>query len=205
MSDRKEEILLTALSLFAQNGYEAVSVSEIAEALGMTKGALYRHFRNKREIFTSILARMEKRDAEQAEAYRLPQGAPEETPEAYEQAKLSELIEFSRAQFLTWTQDPFAAAFRRMLTLEQYRSEEMTRLYQQYLGEGPLGYVKDLLKALSIPEPEREAVALYAPLFLLYSVYDGTQDPEATVSLLELCLQREKARLEEIRKRGKTV
>ena len=42
MGDTKEAILTTALQLFAGNGYEAVSVSEIAGALGMTKGALYK-------------------------------------------------------------------------------------------------------------------------------------------------------------------
>ncbi|WP_243112848.1 helix-turn-helix domain-containing protein [Mediterraneibacter butyricigenes] len=36
--------------MFAQNGYETVSVSRIAGELGMTKGALYRRYQNKREI-----------------------------------------------------------------------------------------------------------------------------------------------------------
>ena len=56
--------MTTALQLFAGNGYEAVSVSEIAGALGMTKGALYKHYKNKRDIFDHILIRMEQRDAE---------------------------------------------------------------------------------------------------------------------------------------------
>lgn len=37
----KEKILVTALRLFAVYGYEAVSVSQIAGELGITKGALY--------------------------------------------------------------------------------------------------------------------------------------------------------------------
>ena len=41
MADTKEKILHTALRLFARNGYEAASVSDIAGELGMTKGALY--------------------------------------------------------------------------------------------------------------------------------------------------------------------
>ena len=59
MSGTKERILLAALELFARDGYEAVSVSDIAGALGMTKAALYKHYRNKRDIFDSILRRME--------------------------------------------------------------------------------------------------------------------------------------------------
>ena len=54
MGDTKERILLTALELFSENGYEAVSVSDIAAELGITKGALYRHYRSKRDIFESI-------------------------------------------------------------------------------------------------------------------------------------------------------
>ena len=44
MSNRNDEILIVALHLFARDGFEAVSVSQIAGELGMTKGALYRHY-----------------------------------------------------------------------------------------------------------------------------------------------------------------
>ena len=66
MTDTKERILQTALRLFAADGYEAVSVSMIAGELGMTKGALYKHYENKRAIFDAILHRMEARDAQSA-------------------------------------------------------------------------------------------------------------------------------------------
>ncbi len=55
MSSTKEKILVTALKLFAQDGYEAVSVSKIAGELGMTKGALYKHYKNKCDIFEKSL------------------------------------------------------------------------------------------------------------------------------------------------------
>ena len=62
MEDTKEKILLAALRLFANDGYEAVSVSEIAGELGITKGALYKHYKNKKDIFDSIVKRMEEMD-----------------------------------------------------------------------------------------------------------------------------------------------
>ncbi|MDD6765188.1 MAG: helix-turn-helix domain containing protein, partial [Firmicutes bacterium] len=46
MGNTKEKILMTALELFARDGYEAVSVRNIAEKLDITKGALYRHFKS---------------------------------------------------------------------------------------------------------------------------------------------------------------
>ena len=53
MSDTKKSILLSALVLFARDGYEAVPVSAIAGELGITKGALYKHYKNKREFLTA--------------------------------------------------------------------------------------------------------------------------------------------------------
>ena len=47
MGSIKEEIMTVALHLFVKNGYEAVSVSQIARTFGMTKEVLYRHYENK--------------------------------------------------------------------------------------------------------------------------------------------------------------
>ena len=184
MGQTKEKILITALELFAQNGYEAVSVSDIAGQLGITKGALYKHYTNKRAIFDCIIARMEQQDAERAGEFTLPEGTLAQMPEKYCHTSLERLTAYSKEQFRYWTQDPFAAPFRRMLTLEQYRCDEMARLYQQYLAAGPLGYVTDLLGSLGFDHPQQRAAVFYAPMFLLYSVYDGAENKEAVSSLL---------------------
>ena len=129
MQDTKEKILRTALLLFARDGYEAVSVSMIAGELGITKGALYKHYENKRAILECIVARMEAEDAQRATAYAVPVGTVDAMPCAYRDSETADLLSFSRAQFVYWMEDPFASAFRRMLTLEQYRDPEMRRLY----------------------------------------------------------------------------
>ncbi len=196
MGDTKERILLTSLQLFAQRGYEAVSVSDIAGALGITKGALYRHFTSKRAIFDAILARMEQRDGEQARTHDLPEGTVEADAAAYEAAAPAEVIAFSKAMFRYWTEDPFAAPFRRMLTLEQYQNPEMGRLYQQYLAAGPLGYVADLFRARGLNDPEHRAAAFYGPMFLLFSVYDGAEDKKAVTALLDEHLDRTQKEME---------
>ena len=188
MGDTKERILLTSLQLFAQRGYAAVSVSDIAGALGITKGALYRHFESKQAIFDAILARMEQRDGEQARDHALPEGTADTEKAAYEAATMAHIVSFSRAMFRYWTEDPFAAPFRRMLTLEQYTTPEMGQLYQQYLGAGPMGYVADLFAARGLTDPARRAAVFYGPMFLLYSVYDGAEDKAPVTALLDECL-----------------
>ncbi|MEA5143628.1 MAG: helix-turn-helix domain-containing protein [Oscillibacter sp.] len=185
MATTKENILTTALQLFAKDGYEAVSVSMIAGALGMTKGALYKHYVNKRDIFDQIVTRMEERDAQRAAEFELPEGTLTEMTEKYCSTPINQLIQYSKAQFLYWTQEKFSSDFRKMLTIEQYHSEEMNQLYQQYLASGPLGYVTDLFGSLDIQNPQQEAVAFYAPMFLLYSVYDGSADKAAVIAQME--------------------
>lgn len=195
LSDTKERILLTALKLFAKDGYEAVSVSAIAGELGMTKGALYKHYKSKRDIFDSIVARMETRDAERAGEYGVPEGTVEEMEDAYRSTPIDNMVDFAKAQFRYWTEDDFAASFRRMLTLEQFRSAEMRRLYQQYLVSGPLGYMTDLFGGVGVPRPQAEAAAFYAPMFLLYSVYDGAEDKAEALSLADTLLEDARSRL----------
>lgn len=176
MSNRKEEILIVALHLFARDGYEAVSVSQIAGELDMTKGALYRHYKSKRDIFDSIVKRMEQQDSEQARENEVPEESIEKTPEEYQNVSFDDFVEYSKSMFEYWTEDDFASSFRKMLTIEQFRSEEMQNLYQQYLVSGPAGYVKDLFKNMKIKDPEENAVKFYANMFFYYSLYDGTAD-----------------------------
>ena len=176
MGNRKEEILIVALHLFARDGYEAVSVSQIAGELDMTKGALYRHYKSKRDIFDCIVRRMEQQDGEQARENEVPQESIEKTPEEYINVSLDDFVEYSKSMFEYWTEDDFASSFRKMLTIEQFRSEEMQNLYQQYLVSGPAEYVKDLFKNMEIKNPEENAIKFYANMFFYYSMYDGAAD-----------------------------
>ena len=190
MSDTKEKILMTALRLFACNGYEAVSVSTIAGELGMTKSALYKHYRNKRDIFDCIVKRMYRIDAQRSYEHEVPAEKYEDRPEAYENISLENIKEFTVSQFTFWTEDEFASDFRRMLTLEQYRSDEMAELYSSCFTSGPVGYMEDIFRemmeegVLREADPGQLAAEFYAPLFLLISIYDRTGNRERAIDIL---------------------
>jgi AcrR family transcriptional regulator len=53
--DTRSRIQEVAFELFAEQGYEKTSLREIADRLGVTKAALYYHFKSKDEIVTSIV------------------------------------------------------------------------------------------------------------------------------------------------------
>ena len=178
MGNRKEEILIAALHLFARDGYEAVSVSQIAGELDMTKGALYRHYKSKKDIFDCIVQRMEQQDGEQAVEYDMPEEEKEKMPEQYENVSLDDLVEYSKSMYEYWTEDDFASSFRKMLTIEQFHSKEMQNLYQQYLVAGPASYVKDLFDSMGFTNAKDKAVRFYAVMHFYYSLYDGAEDKE---------------------------
>ena len=201
MSDTKREILEAALSLFGRDGYEAVSVSAIAGKLGITKGALYKHYKSKRDIFDTIVAFMEKGDLDRARDYSMPEEEWEKGKEEYRKTSLEQVAKYSKAQFRYWTEDELPSMFRKMLTLEQYRDKEMERLYQQYLVLGPFEYVRDIFAELRVPNPEAAAGSFYGIMFLMYSVYDGAENNEAVISMLDRCIDEEIKRVkEEIKK-----
>lgn len=190
MSDTKGRILLTALQLFARDGYEAVSVRIIAEELGMTKGALYRHYKNKRDIFDSIVEKMIQIDAQRAKEYQMPVERYDEKSDLYENTSFEDIAEYTIEQLKFWTEDNFASLFRRMLILEQYRNAEMAELYSQCIVEGPVSYMEDLFRelmkkgVLKDENPRQLAVEYYAPLFLLINMFDNNGENEKYVEIL---------------------
>ena len=54
MRDTKERVLAAALEVFAERGFQAATVEEIAERAGMTKGAVYYWFRDKEDLATDL-------------------------------------------------------------------------------------------------------------------------------------------------------
>lgn len=182
MSETKEQILNTALKLFARDGYEAVSVSVIAGELGMTKGALYKHYKNKRDIFDSIVKRMYEIDNERAREYGVPEETYDAAAEEYKNTSSEDIMAFTMAQFRFWTENEFASNFRKMLTVEQYRNTEMSELYTNCIGSGPVLYMEDIFREMinngkiKGGNARQYAIEFYAPLHLLINLSEHTQD-----------------------------
>ena len=75
--DTKERILGAALELFAYGGYCGTSMNDIAESLGITKAALYKHYKSKQEILDLIVQRMTELDYTRAAEYEMPGSEPD--------------------------------------------------------------------------------------------------------------------------------
>ena len=174
----KQRILEEALQLFAQNGYTGTSMNDIAAKLGVTKAALYKHYKSKQEILDCIIAK--------AAECELPKETArvdvDDKAAAFEQIKT-----YTKEQFQYWTSEEFPSCFRRVLTLEQYRDPRMAKLYQRYLAKGPVAYMEPMFEQLTEDSQKARQLVLdfYGPIFLLYSIYDGAEEKQSVMDILE--------------------
>src|SRR4028118_1667442 len=90
----REKILSIAASLFNTQGFKATSLSDITEATGLTKGAIYRHFKDKEDLEESTYDFMARHIQENmTQAVRSKTNAPD---------KLNAICSF----FLSYIQNP---------------------------------------------------------------------------------------------------
>lgn len=85
--ERRRQILSVARSVLAEHGYHGATMTDIAEAAGVTKPVLYQHFTSKRELYRTVLqdigARLEATVVEAASAATNPRERAESGIRAY--------------------------------------------------------------------------------------------------------------------------
>ena len=140
----KQEILEAALELFSVQGFEATSVSQIADAVGIRKASLYSHFENKQAILDAlvknVLAQYEEhyifaRTDWEKDADHLPL-----TPDAAVQMVLGQIRYILH--------DPAISRARKMLVIEQFQNPELAKLQTRQNYSDVLQYFTGLVKQL---------------------------------------------------------
>ena len=206
----RESILMAALRLFSCNGYEGTSMRDIAGEVGISQGAIYKHFAGKDALLEAICTRMEENDATHAEAA----GVPAEDPLTCDDSSLSQqssggglapgesaaslfsaFCTFTLDMFSYWAADSIAAPFRRMIEIDRFRTPRMEQLHRQYLGAGPLSYTRGCLMSMGMGDAvaQRQGLRIWAAFRLLLEMID-TQDiayEEAADSLKQVFLETE--------------
>lgn len=83
----RRQLVTAATDLFATRGYEATSIEAVLDAAGVSRGALYHHFEDKRALFDAVLDNVEAELAEHVTA---------------EAMKVSDPAQALRAGCLSW-------------------------------------------------------------------------------------------------------
>lgn len=185
----RQKILDKALELFSARGYDAVSVGDIAEAVGIKAPSLYNHFSGKRAIFDAIVASTAAQyEADTDRVGVHVQNAAQDIP-VFTEITADALFEKVRQIFAYSLHDQTISRFRRMMTLEQFRSPELAALYSQRYVERILAYHAGIFRALIAAgeirgeDPDALAMLYVAPVLTLIGVCD--RQPERESECLE--------------------
>ena len=172
----REEILDVALSLFSTKGYDATSLSDISAMLGLSKAALFKHFDSKEEILFSVMKMMDEEDRNRARDMNVPEDRKSESEEDYRDINKDDFISYALSQFEYWTENKRASEYRKFLSLERLRREELRVKWEENFVSGPLSYTKDVMEALGIDGYEKKAMRLWSLMFLSYFLFDSGED-----------------------------
>jgi len=183
----KQIILDEALSLFAVNGYDGVTVTDIADAVGIKASSLYKHYKSKQDIFDSILVKTAEQYGEMARQLGIDGNIPEKDAAQYSGMSMDTLVQAGTAIFMYFLCDDYARKLRRMLTIEQYKNEVVSELYTEKYIDSPIVYQSSVFKAfmeqgtMKNMDPQIAAMHFYSPMFLMLCLCDNypEREPEA--------------------------
>ena len=159
----KQKILETALTLFSERGYDAVSVGEIAEAVGIKARSLYNHYPSKQAIFDAIVettALQYEKDTGRIDIH--VQRAAADIPMLMTIGE-EELFEKVRQIFDYSLHNDNIRKFRKMMTIEQFRSLIAAGvIYGGDTNALALMYVAPVITLIGVcdRQPERETECL---------------------------------------------
>ena len=78
----RAKLVRVGRDLFARRGYSGVSTEEIVRRAGVTRGALYHHFRDKRDLFAAVVEQIEQEVMQKVAETALAAGDPWEQQSA---------------------------------------------------------------------------------------------------------------------------
>ena len=184
--NKKQEILEASLELFSVQGFEATSISQIADAVGIRKASLYSHFESKQAILDAIVKDVLEQYAERSIFARVDwekNDGPKEkqplTPDAAAQMIPRQI------QYIL--HDPHVSKARKMLVMEQFQNSELAKLQTKQNYTDVMRYFTGLMKylirngSLVEEDPEIMAAQLCLPISTWINLCDREPDREAEV------------------------
>ena len=188
-SNTKQEILEASLELFSTQGYEATSISQIAEAVGIRKASLYSHFASKQAILDALM----QITLEQYERHSIFANADWDNPaftKDRENITPDAAVQMIVGQIRYIIHDPQISRARKMLTIEQFRNPQMADLQtkQNYMDVMRYftGMTRFLIRQGKLENGDTELMAaeLCLPISVWINLCD--RDPERENEIMKL-------------------
>ena len=185
----KQEILDAALELFSVQGYEATSISQLAEAVGIRKASLYSHFENKQAILDALI----QTTLEQYDQHSIFARANWEDPDftkGKEDMTPEMAVQMFVGQIRYILHDPQVSRARKMLTIAQFQNPQMAQLQTKQTYTDIMRYFTGLVcflirqGKLAGRDPEVMAAQLCLPVSVWINLCD--REPERENDVIQL-------------------
>lgn len=182
----KLKILNVALDLFSTQGYEATSVSQIAEAVGIRKASLYSHFASKQEILDALVDNVfeeyDKRSIFASADWDNPDFTKDKqnlTPDV--------ILQMVLGQIRYILHDPQISKSRKMLTIEQFQNPTLKKLQTKQNYTNVMRYFTGMISflirqgKLKNSDPEIMAAQFCLPVSVWLNLCDREPERESEI------------------------
>ncbi|HKJ31932.1 MAG TPA: TetR/AcrR family transcriptional regulator [Balneolales bacterium] len=149
---RRDSILNAALRLFAENGYRATSMSQIAENAGVAKGLIYNYFDSKEQLLEQVI--------QKGFDSCMPEIRQEEFSNSAPETIFKDTLYMMKESFKNHPH--FWQLYARLL-MQVYENQSLLKRMDQY-SRKYYDYLGNLLVKLNIPEVQTETFKLAALL-----------------------------------------
>lgn len=137
----KEKIFDAAVDLFAERGYEGVSIRDIAGAVGIKESSVYKHYASKDAILDSVF--------EYLKARLYPQQASGVDMDAMLDAlTFEQVLEGGLLSIRQMMNDPYMVKITRIITIELYRNKRIRDFFYGQMFERPVDETELMFRRL---------------------------------------------------------
>ena len=175
----KDRILIEALSLFSVQGFSGVSVRDISKSIGLRESAMYKHYKNKQDLFDTIIEVASNRINGLQNDLISRFSEDGEGENSFPVEKIQHIYCKLFSFYLT---DDILSKFRRMMIIEQFKNIELNNKFNEMFIEKTLAYQSEVFSELindgkiNGTNPEIMAIHFYSPIFMLLFRYDLKDD-----------------------------
>lgn len=141
--NRKEEIIYATLELASVNGMKGISMSQIADKVGIKAPSLYNHFKSKEELIHEMYEFLRARASDNAKS------VPADYVKLFEDKSLEEILSDSVSTYLGMVSDKNMLRFFEVLYSERSTDAAAARIMVEET-ERMLARTRDLFYALAV-------------------------------------------------------
>ena len=169
--DRPREICAAALEVFAEKGFAAAKLDEIARRAGVSKGTLYLYFKDKEQLFRAVVRDAVVPNVERARSDLIQTGMP-----------FADLVRMFLAHFVAMTERVPVGAVAKMVISESRNFPELAKVWHNEVVSKALGTITALIEMAQAKGEVRpgdarlHAFTLMGPM-LMGIIYRETLEP----------------------------